>query len=123
MTWIFYILGQILHIALRANLAVKSRINGVEGYRRYFDDKGALIAARFFLATCFFMVGLYGEGLFPQYFPKGGDPRVIAAIAGIFGYAADSILDKGMAKLGLDKEIPHEDDLVAGEGSAGGIPK
>ena len=110
--WLFYFAGQLLHIASRANLAVTSKINGITGYGAFFKAKALPLAVRVFLTTCLYIV--FSEmqpvfqSFFPGFLPQGGSVLAKAAIAGIFGYGGDSLLDKAMAKLGLDKEVPPE---------------
>lgn len=111
--WAAYFLGQALHIAMRANLAVNSQLNGVTGYLNFFKRKWLPIVSRIFLETCLFVffsdMQPSFQAFFPGFLPQGGSLAAKAAIAGLFGYSGDSLLDKAFAKLGLDKEVPPED--------------
>ena len=103
--WLSYVVGQFLHVWIRASLIIQSKKNYVEGFAEYFRIKGAIIITRFFLETLAFLIFQYGSS---NWFilPTGGSPVIKVAIAGFFGYGADSILDQVFAKIGLDKELP-----------------
>lgn len=104
--WLFFVAGQGFHVWLRASAIVNSKLNGVIGYGEWFKFKGPAVSARAFLATCLFLVFEYGSTTWFPSLAVGGVWPVKIAIAGVFGYTVDSIIDQVFTRLGFDKEIP-----------------
>jgi len=128
MIWVFYIIGWLLHLLSKAALSVGSGINGVKGYRQYFSARLVPIVVRVGVAGLFFawwcerpdlfdtaakaIATNLQPGMIRSVIEKVNLPLNIAT-AGLFGYAADSALDK-LALLFGQKEIPK----INGAGSA-----
>lgn len=102
--WMFYLVGQFIHIWVKAWLVVVSpKAPLIPTYREYVRRYSAPLVARLFAATLFFMAFEFGAGyadaLFPGFLPSGGNVWVRAAMAGTFGLAADSIIEKITSRL------------------------
>ncbi|MCU1285946.1 MAG: hypothetical protein JWO13_2296 [Acidobacteriales bacterium] len=111
LNWLGYILGQLLHFWLKAGASVASPASTVQTYGAYFRKNGAVLAVRFFAASCIFVIwteggaALFGEGFLPSL--AGMSVLAKGAVCGLIGLAMDSILDKVMVRLPwLQNEIP-----------------
>ncbi|MGH9523051.1 MAG: hypothetical protein ACRD3E_11030 [Terriglobales bacterium] len=111
--WTFYIVGQALHAILQASIIVGKNGNPtINTYRDYFRKRGLVLGVRFFAGTCVFMF-LIGGGAIPDDGASrivsaalaAGDALRRAAIAGVFGLGIDALLDKLMAKIGLERAL------------------
>jgi len=120
MIWIFYVLGWLLHLLSKAALSVGSGINGIKGYVQYFSVRLVPIVVRVGVAGLFFAWWCARPDLFDtaaKAIASNLQPGTIRtliekidlplnmATAGLFGYAADSLLDK-LALVFGQKEIP-----------------
>jgi hypothetical protein len=113
--WLCYFIGQALHVLLRATAIVRSPQSGITSYRQFLSVHGAPVAVRVFIATMgliwwaenpqavadlFQKLGI-GGGVGESVFPLN------AATAGLYGYFADSLLDKlGIFIPQFQKDVP-----------------
>ena len=121
--WAFYFLAQILHLLWAGWLAARSKANLLTGVLDFLKLRAVPIVCRLFLTTLTFML---------LWYPLIGAITVvfksfmqIAALAGIFGWASDSLWDKLVATLGQvlpafqREKLPSldgKDDPPAGNG-------
>lgn len=120
--WLIFALGMFVSIFLQAALKVRSRLNGICGYRHFVEAFMPQLVARTFLTSLGFLLwtehphifsDLLGRitGLEKELFPLS------LATAGLYGYAADSLLDRvGSLVPWFRKEIPP----LNGEGAKDG---
>lgn len=109
--WLFYAVGQGLHLLLGAHLSLASKLNSVTTYREYFLIKAVPLACRLFLVTMAFI--LVWDN------PKVVDLSGLAittlkkcAFAGLLGFFSDSLFDKVMGFIPLtNKELPPVETL------------
>lgn len=94
--WLFYAIGQGLHVWLKAWMVVRSaKTPEMDTYREYFRTYLPVVLLRFFVATCVFMMFMVAhEWLMPGVFPQGGSPYIKIAGAGLVGVGSDALLDK-----------------------------
>jgi hypothetical protein len=106
--WLVYVLGQLVHIFVRAAYAVQSKLNSVKSYRDYFYFKWPVIVSRFFIALAVFP--LVWDN--PKLFNIDGfilSAQSAAGIAAILGWFSDSLLDKILGLIPWFKqELPAE---------------
>jgi hypothetical protein len=106
--WIFFISGQGLHVWLKASGMINSKLSGITSWDEWKRIKGPTVAARFFIATCLFLIFTYGKSeWFPSLQVSGGWPVKIG-LAGVFGYFSDSITTEVFKRFGWDAEIPPD---------------
>ena len=130
--WIFYLAGQLLHFLLKADAAVATpnKLNAVTSRVQWFVKNRIVLAVRFFASSLFFLIFARGGasllGMHDLPSLAGVDPLVKAAVCGLIGLAADSILDALTARVSwLQNQIPaapngHDEDdkaRAAGVGS------
>jgi hypothetical protein len=98
--WVFYLFGQGLHVWLRAWHVVRSaKAPEIATYRVYLRRFAPVLLARFFVATCFFMLWVVGSDYYiPNLMPQGGNPLVKIATGGLMGVAADALIDKFLSQ-------------------------
>lgn len=105
LVWIFYLLGQVLHMLLKAQASVASLNSPVNSYGVYFRRNGLALLVRFFAGTCLFILWSAGAGSIfgEQFLPvmSGSSLLTKAAVAGMFGLGTDSIADKVLAHFPL----------------------
>lgn len=109
--WIFYFIGQGLHVLLRATAVVRSPQSGITNYRQFFKVHGAPLAVRIFLATMGLILWAGNSEIVTALFQKVGLGDSVlplnSATAGLYGYFADSLLDKlGIFIPQLQKDVP-----------------
>lgn len=115
--WALYLTGQFLSTFLRAAAVVNSKLSGINTYGHFLRVHAPLIAGRLFFATMGLLVLQSDPDLFWTLLNKvpGVDvgkvpivnPVVAAAIAGIYGFTADCLLDRLSALIpSLRREVP-----------------
>lgn len=97
LVWIFYFVGQGLHVLLVSWLASRSDANTLSGPFAYVKLRWVPILCRVFLVTLSFMfiwlpvIGAL-SGVIKAYMQ-------LVALAGVFGWCSDSVWDKFIALL------------------------
>jgi hypothetical protein len=111
--WACYFIGQLLHVLLRATAVVRSPQSGITSYRQFLNVHGAPLAVRVFLATMGLILWAGNPQIVSDLLQKAGvgvGDTVLplnAATAGLYGYFADSLLDKlGVFIPQLQKDVP-----------------
>jgi hypothetical protein len=115
--WTLFLAGQFLSTLLRAAAVVNSTLSGINTYRHFFEVHLKLIVGRLFFASCGLLI-LQGD---PELFwsllnrilslnldhVPALNPYVSTGVAGLYGFAADSLMDKlsGLIPL-LRREVP-----------------
>lgn len=132
-TFVMFFIGQFLHAWLRAQAAVRSKLNGLNDYHMYVSFYAPTLSIRFFVAA----LGLiayanYGPEItafFVKTYPAlsgwaGGHPVPLNPLtAGVYGLCADALLDGGVNLLsrrypGLQKELPPAQPPMPPQGNA-----
>lgn len=109
--WLCYFIGQALHVLLRATAIVRSPQSGITSYRQFLKMHGAPLAVRIFLATMGLILWAGNSEIITSLFQKVGLGESVlplnSATAGLYGYFADSLLDKlGIFIPQLQKDVP-----------------
>jgi hypothetical protein len=111
-------LGQILRIMLKAGGSKQSKLSGVKSMRQYVEINSKFIAGRFVFASFLLWIWIMNPGMVEKLI--NGIPLVTkyvgyinyplnALTAAIWGYMADSLLDKlALVFPFLQKDIPPE---------------
>jgi hypothetical protein len=113
LSWSLFLLGFAMHFLLQAKASVKSQSNGLKTMRQWFLLTWPVAVVRLFLCAVAF--GFWLDT--PEAFT-----RMLAGITGgaltsavpfnhetivLFGYTADSLLDKAVSILGFGIEVPR----------------
>jgi hypothetical protein len=111
--WTCYFIGQALHVLLRATAIVRSPQSGITSYRQFLKVHGAPVAVRVFIATMGLILWAGSPQIISDVLQKvgvGAGDTVFplnAATAGLYGYFADSLLDKlGIFIPQFQKDVP-----------------
>lgn len=101
--WIFYGLGQLIHLWIKAHGEVKDPNNKLTSYRQYFQEKGPALAGSVFLCTVGFLFWLEKPDAINALLGKIGvqlpDLPLTKATAGVYGYFSDSITSIVFSKI------------------------
>lgn len=108
--WIFYFVGQMFMVAIIAQTAINSKLNGIEGWGAYFRARGLNVAARLFISLCAVMF-LWSNGAVLDIHKFIQSSGAAAAAAGLVGFASDAVFDKingvlGAILPGFHLEVP-----------------
>jgi ascorbate-specific PTS system EIIC-type component UlaA len=113
LSWVLFLLGFAMHFFLQAKASVCSQSNGLKSVREWLALTWPVAVVRLFL--CAMAFGLWLDK--PEAFNK-----LLTAITGgaltdamplnretfaLFGYVADSMLDRVVSILGLGIEVPR----------------
>ena|SRR2546422_2528100 len=118
--FLMFFTGQVVHAWLRAQASIHSKLSGINTYRDYAKFHAPSLAYRFFAALCV----LFGYSTAVSIWPSianltGGHPLSISpSIAGLYGLAADTLLDgaanilsRKYPSLGLQRELPPQAEI------------
>lgn len=111
--WACYFIGQALHALLRATAIVHSTQSGITNFRQFMAVHGAPIGVRVFIATMGLILWINHPQIVADLLQKVGVRDTVfplnAATAGLYGYFADSLLDKlGIFIPQLQKDVPPD---------------
>lgn len=101
--WLCYSLGQYLHVAVQLRAIANAPNSHFSKSRQILADRWPNFAARMFLATMLFLLFWDNPGVLPKLLGYAGftisqnladilSLPMSAAIAGIYGWASDSLL-------------------------------
>lgn len=113
LNWITYILGQVVHVLMRAYYSVTNKNNPIQSFKGYVGVYGVAIGVRFFIETMVFWLWLGNPQFLMQILHKFGLSTDITvpinpALAGLYGFGADSFLDFIVDKFKFLKgEVPN----------------
>ncbi len=120
--WLMFLAGWSIHALLQARASVTSKSNGLRSTRQWFALTWQIVLARGFLAVLAMELWCEAPGLFGTSLGVALAAPMTKATAGIFGYVADSVIDKLGASFGIIKlEIPKLSPPVVAD-SAGNTP-
>ena len=113
MSWYLFLLGFAMHFLLQAKASVKSQSNGLKTIREWLALTWPIAIVRLFLCAVAFGFWLDTPDAFTKALSTitGGAlthplPFNHETIA-LFGYTADSLLDKAVSILGFGIEVPR----------------
>lgn len=115
--WLMFFLAQLVHMFVRAGLSVGSQLTPWNSLRQYVAKFWPQLAARLFLASMLFWWWLLSPSQVGAVLLLVANPP----LAGIFGWFADSFLDKVIAlafpaaKVSIP-ELPPEETKAASNG-------
>ena len=125
--WLFYFAGQAVHVYFKGSKAVKSSLNGIEGWPHYLRVRAPALGVRLFIASMVFgfwtlqpdAVDMAAKGI-ASHLQEGMIRGVLEKVSfplnvfsgGIFGYFVDSLLDKVPV---LHREIPRMNGTIIGK--------
>jgi hypothetical protein len=120
--WLMFLAGWSIHALLQARASVTSKSNGLHSTRQWFELSWQIVLARGFLAALAMELWCEAPSLFGTSLGVALAAPMTNATAGIFGYVADSVLDKLGASFGIIKlEIPKLSPPLVAD-SAGNVP-
>lgn len=112
-TWALFLLGFAMHFLLQAKASVSSQSNGLKTIREWFALTWPVTVARLFLCAVGFALWLDMPDAFNHLLNTvtgGALPHALPInreTVALFGYVADSVLDKAVSILGFGIEIPR----------------
>lgn len=101
LAWIFFLIGQAIHLALQINAMVNAPNSAAKSWSMVFRAKGATFAARAFVCTMVFWLWLDGQLLMvlqdtglqvPGWISSLIGLHISGGVAGIAGFAIDSAI-------------------------------
>jgi len=112
-SWVLFLLGFAMHFLLQAKASVNSRSNGLQAVRQWIALTWPTALVRLFLCALAFGVWLDMPNAFNKLMESATGGAVTQALpfnretVALFGYLADSLLDKLVAILGFSTEVPR----------------
>lgn len=112
LNWLLYIAGQVLHILIRASYSIANQNNPIHTLKGYFKAYWAALTSRVFIETMMFWMWIGNPQWAMSIVHKFGLSMdvtipVSPALAGIYGFSADVVLDFVTSKIpGLKGQIP-----------------
>jgi len=112
-SWVLFLLGFSMHFLLQAKASVNSRSNGLQTVRQWVALTWPTALVRLFLCALAFGVWLDMPNAFNKLMASATGGAVTQALplnretVALFGYLADSLLDKLVAILGFGAEVPR----------------
>ena len=108
--WALYAAGMLLHVFMKAQIAYRSKLNGLSSFWEYLRAQLFPILCRVFLNTMAFMV-LWDNPDVIDLSNLNLGINTKLGLAGTFGWFSDSVFDKLLGYLsrvfpGLQKEVP-----------------
>jgi len=104
--WLMFLAGWSIHAMLQARASVASKSNGLHSTREWFVLTWQVVLARGFLAAIAMELWCEAPALFGNALGVALAAPMTHATVGIFGYVADSVIDKLGAIFGINIEIP-----------------
>ncbi len=112
-SWALFLLGFAMHFLLQAKASVRSQSNGLKTVREWLALTWPIAVVRLFLCALAFGLWLDMPDAFSSLLKTATGGAVTQAIPlnhetmALFGYVADSLLDKIVAILGFSVEVPR----------------
>jgi hypothetical protein len=108
--WLFYFLGQVVHILKRADQSVGSPDHRAETYKHFLLMYWPSLTIRLFLCTVAFLLWIESPDVVTQLTAGFNLPLTLSkATAALFGYFSDSILDWVLEKFPrLKRDLPKD---------------
>ncbi len=104
---LFYNIGQAFNVLAGAYIASKSSLNSIKTIWQFFSIRLVPVGIRWFLCNCLFFIVWENPSLLniERFMPN---LAAHVGIAGLLGWASDSIWDKVLAMIlpGIQKELP-----------------
>jgi len=109
--WLMFLAGWSIHAMLQAKASAASKSNGLHSTREWFVLSWHIVLARGFLAALAMKLWCEAPALLGSALGVALAAPLTPATAGIFGYTADSVIDKlgctfGVIKLEIPKLVP-----------------
>jgi hypothetical protein len=105
--WLMFLAGWSIHAMLQAKASAASKSNGLHSTREWFVLSWHIVLARGFLAALAMKLWCEAPALLGSALGVALAAPLTPATAGIFGYTADSVIDKLGCTFGIIKlEIP-----------------
>jgi hypothetical protein len=111
--WALFLLGFAMHFLLQAKASVCSQSNGLKTVREWLALTWPTVVVRLFLCALGFGLWLDMPDAFNKLLKSATGGTVAQVLPlnretiALFGYVADSLLDKVVAILGLSVEVPR----------------
>ncbi len=111
--WALFLLGFAMHFLLQAKASVRSQSNGLKTVREWMALTWPIALVRLFLCALAFGLWLDMPDAFNKLLKSATGGAVTQALPlnretiALFGYVADSLLDKVVAILGFSVEVPR----------------
>ena len=112
-SWGLFLLGFAMHFLLQAKASVNSRSNGLQTVRQWIALTLPTTIVRLFLCALAFGVWMDMPDAFNKLIASATGGAVTQPLplnretVALFGYLADSLLDKLVAILGFSAEVPR----------------
>lgn len=110
--WVIYIAGQLLHVLIRASYSIANKNNPIHTLGAYFKAYWAALSGRFFVETMMFWLWIGNPQFLMWIIHRFGFNMDVTlpltpALAGIYGFSADVVLDYVTSKIpALKGQIP-----------------
>jgi hypothetical protein len=111
--WALFLLGFAMHFLLQAKASVRSQSNGLKTVREWLALTWPVAVVRLFLCALVFGLWLDQLDVFSKLVASATGGAVTKSLPlnreaiALFGYVADSMLDKVVAILGFGIEVPR----------------